>query len=120
MKKHEILILQEEDLLPKNRPYGNVEHIGLDFFDISSSDIAKHSFILYRYKDGRTKLLKDRIGIQEEIVGLFDERVNQLSSFQSDLMKYEVVLSDDFNEISEMIETLKHFLLNCKSYKQVF
>lgn len=46
---------------------------------------------------------------------IFDKQVKKLSDIQIDLLKSDIN-EKDFNDISEMIGTLKEYILNCESY----
>jgi uncharacterized C2H2 Zn-finger protein len=48
-------------------------------------------------------------------IAIMDEKIKQLSKMQVELM-WAGMLSDDYNEISEMIGDLKEYMINCPSY----
>jgi len=49
------------------------------------------------------------------LVAVVDKQIEQLSKMQVELLGTEVS-ADDYNEISDMIGTLKEYMVNCRSY----
>jgi len=49
------------------------------------------------------------------LVAVVDKQIEQLSKMQVELLGTELS-ADDYNEISDMIGTLKEYMVNCRSY----
>lgn len=49
------------------------------------------------------------------LVAVVDKQIKQLSKMQVKLLRTGIS-ANDYNEISDMIGTLKEFMINCRSY----
>lgn len=52
----------------------------------------------------------------KNIQEVLDEKVKELSKLQLELMQQKNLDSIDFNIISDLINDLKEYMINCKSY----
>ena len=51
------------------------------------------------------------------LVAIIDRDLKKLSKMQWELLNFQGISAEDYNEISDMIGTLKDYMVNCPSYK---
>ena len=50
------------------------------------------------------------------LVAVIDKDIKKLSKMQWELLNFQGISAEDYNEISDMIGTLKEYMINCRSY----
>ena len=50
------------------------------------------------------------------LVAVIDKDIRKLSKMQWELLNFQGISAEDYNEISDMIGTLKEYMINCRSY----
>lgn len=56
--------------------------------------------------------------VDKSLTNVFDIQVKKLSDIQIELIQQKEISTQDYNMISEMIENLKDYIINSKSYKR--
>lgn len=61
--------------------------------------------------------MKKKISTPMTLSELIDKKITQLSGMQADLI-FIGLSSDDYNQISELINNVKTYMVNCGSYNE--